>query len=60
MTHLDHFLTVLCGIHGRLCQQDLCVRWIDVHLFGPERVVPHVAHVVPVAHHAVLHGIGDL
>ena len=33
---------------------------VDVELLWPEGVVPDVHHVVPVADHAVLHGVVDL
>ena len=38
----------------------LALGGIDVELVGAEGVVPHVAHVVPVPHHAVLHGVVHL
>lgn len=33
---------------------------VDVQAVGTEGVVPQVEHVVPTAHHAVLHGVGHL
>ena len=53
-------LPVPRGVHGRLGEEHLALGGVDVELVGPEGVVPDVAHVVPVAHHAVLHGVVDL
>lgn len=39
---------------------DLALRGPDVQAVGAEGVVPQVEHVLPAAHHAVLHGVGHL
>lgn len=58
--HFDHFLGVLERIHRRFGEQHFGVGRIDVHLFGAERVVPDVAHVVPVPDDSVFHWVVDL
>jgi len=38
----------------------LAVGRVDVEAIGAEGVVPEVEHVLPGAHHAVVHGVGYL
>lgn len=38
----------------------LAICWVDVQAVGTESVVPQVEHVIPAAHHAILHGVGHL
>ncbi len=59
-SNLDDLLSVLGGVHGRLCEQDLAVSWVDVELLGAESVVPQVLHIVPVPHDPVLHRVVHL
>ncbi|CAN8009736.1 unnamed protein product [Ixodes pacificus] len=54
---LDHALAVLERVHGGLGEQHLALPGIDVQLLLPEGVVPHQAHVIPVAHYTVLHRV---
>ena len=57
--NLCHALPVRLGVHRGLGEEDLATAGVDVQLLV-ERVVPEDLHVVPVAHDAMLHRMGDL
>ena len=43
-----------------LVEAYLAVGGVEVEAVGAEGVVPQVDHVLPAAHHAVVHGVGDV
>ena len=56
---LDHLLAVLERVHRRLRQKHLALGRVDLEALVP-RVLPHVLHVLPRAHHTVVQRVRDL
>ena len=46
-------------IHRRFREEDAAASRINVQTLFAECVVPHVNHVLPIADHAVVHGVGN-
>ncbi len=57
---LDHVGAVGHRIHGRLGEHDAAVFLAGVDAEAREGVVPHVEHVFPTAHNALVHRVRDL
>lgn len=58
--YLNHLLSVFGWIHRWLSQQHTCVACVKVHLGFAECVVIQMAHVIPISHNAILHGVVHL
>ena len=57
---LHHIGAVGHGVHGRFSEHDAAILLAGVNAEARERVVPHVKHVLPAAHDALVHRVGNL
>ena len=57
--HFEHFLSIADRIERRFGEQNLALRWTDVHFLRTEQVRVNMFHIFPIIHDAILDRIVD-